>query len=74
MEAYRIKFTLPNGDITVRDLAFSQTIETISALSQEDRDRFWGRPGIEREEVELPLSNERQRPWRGCRALFIKEV
>lgn len=86
MEAFRIKFTLPDGSITIRDLAFSQTIEMIGGLPKEDQDRFWGRPfradrpnfkgqeAIEKEEVQLPLSNDRQRPWAGCKAWFIKEV
>lgn len=65
--ADRIKFTLPNGNITIRDLAFSQVVEALGELSKEDQDAFWKRE----REVDLPPNTER--PWQGCKAWLVEE-
>lgn len=41
MTVDRVRTIAPNGDITVRDLAFSQICELTQALSKTDRKRFW---------------------------------
>jgi hypothetical protein len=66
-EAYRIKFILPNGEITIRDLSFSQTVETTGALDKETADKFWHRQA----EVNLPTGTGR--PWQGCKAWLVAE-
>lgn len=61
MEAYRIKTTALNGDISLRDYAFSQVCEYfLAGLSEEERDHFW-----DHDEVTLPS---------GRKAMFVKEV
>lgn len=65
MSVDRIKFTLPNGDITIRDLTFSQSIETLGDLSDADAEKFW-----RKEEITLPKGS---RPWQGCKAYLVRE-
>ena len=41
MERFRIRFIHPDQTISVRDLAFSQTVELTKPLTRAGRDLFW---------------------------------
>lgn len=63
----RIKFTSPDGSVTVRDLEFSQVVAVLGSLSEAERELFW-----KKTEVQLPVSNV-ERPFQGYKAFLVRE-
>lgn len=42
----RVRIIHPNGEISVRDYAFSQHCEMTAVLSKEDRDRYYSKESV----------------------------
>lgn len=53
MEAYRVRIIRNNGEVSVRDYAFSQTVALLREATDEQREMFWSR-------VDRPMANNHE--------------
>lgn len=58
MERYRVRHILPNGDVSVRDVAFSQLIELLKGGPRKMGREFW----LGHADVDVPAGNVKLLP------------